>query len=89
MSLRTSIESLNFALPGFANFLPSSLTRIVLTSTRVIETFIVNRFAVQLPRSGVPSVWMCGLRPPFRHRVKLTVERRLVPLLYSRRILIW
>ena len=58
LSLRTSIESVNFFLPGFANFFPSSVTRIVFTSTRVIETNILNGLAVQLPRSGVPSVWM-------------------------------
>ena len=86
-SFATTIERVNFALFGLASFFPSSFTRIVFASTRVIETKIEKGLAVQVPWSGVPSVWMCGLRPPLRQLAKLKVDRRFVPLLYSRTIL--
>src|SRR2546425_12297243 len=78
-SLETSIESVNFAFPGFANCFPSSFTRIVLTSTRVIETKIENGLGGQGPWAGVPSRRVWGLRPPWRQLAELQGERRAVP----------
>src|SRR6266480_632840 len=86
-SLRTSTERVNLIFRGFANLFPSSFTRIDFTTACLIVTTILNGLAVQLPRSGVPWVRMWGLRPPWRHLVKLKVDRRFVPLLYTRRIL--